>query len=301
MIVTVVVGAGLGLGLWLVGTGLRPPRPSLAEQLAALQPAAGGRTPAGSVVDPQATGWAGRVGRPAGRLVAASSLISGRTRRDLTVLGRPVEVHAGEKVTAAVVGLLLAPAVTAVCTVAGVGVAGSLPLAGSVLLAAAGFVTPDLGVRADARRRRVDARHALSAFLDLTVIGLAGGAGVEQALDDAAAAGDGPMFTRLRRALDTARLTRIPPWEPLGRLGVALGVAELSEMAAAVSLAGTEGATIRASLAAKAASLRTHALTDAEAEAVAASERLSLPVVVLFAGFLVFIGYPAVAHVLTGL
>ena len=35
-------------------------------------------------------------------------------------------------------------------------------------------------------------------------------------------------------------------------------------------------------------------------QAQAATERMSLPVVLLFAGFLIFIGYPAIARVLTG-
>jgi tight adherence protein C len=72
-------------------------------------------------------------------------------------------------------------------------------------------------------------------------------------------------------------------------------------LAASVSLAGTEGAKVRASLAAKAASLRTHELAEAETADQAATERMSLPVVLLFAGFLVFLGYPAVEKVLTGL
>ena len=76
---------------------------------------------------------------------------------------------------------------------------------------------------------------------------------------------------------------------------------QLSELAASVSLAGTEGARVRASLAAKAAALRTRELTDAEGDAQAATERMSLPVVMLFIGFLVFIGYPALASVLAGL
>jgi hypothetical protein len=75
----------------------------------------------------------------------------------------------------------------------------------------------------------------------------------------------------------------------------------LSELAASVSLAGTEGAKVRASLAAKAAALRTHQITDAEADAQAATERMSLPVMALFLGFLVFIGFPALTQVLNGL
>ena len=68
-----------------------------------------------------------------------------------------------------------------------------------------------------------------------------------------------------------------------------------------LDLAGTEGAKVRASLAAKAASLRTHELAEAETADQAATERMSLPVVLLFAGFLLFLGFPAVEKVLTGL
>jgi hypothetical protein len=99
----------------------------------------------------------------------------------------------------------------------------------------------------------------------------------------------------------TAKLTRTTPWSTLGQLGTELGVHQLSELAASVSLAGTEGARVRASLAAKAAALRTRELTDAEGDAQAATERMSLPVVVLFGGFLIFIGFPALASVLGGL
>ncbi len=164
-----------------------------------------------------------------------------------------------------------------------------------------GFVLPDLGIRADAARRRRDFRHALGSFLDLVVVALAGGGGVETALSDAASIGNSWAFALIRRALDGARLARETPWSALGRLGQELGIGELSELAASVSLAGTEGAKVRASLAAKAASLRTHELAEAETADQAATERMSLPIVMLFAGFLFFIGFPAVERVLTGL
>jgi tight adherence protein C len=96
-------------------------------------------------------------------------------------------------------------------------------------------------------------------------------------------------------------LMRIAPWGPLGRLGEAFGIEELCELAATVALAGTEGSKVRATLAAKAKSIRTHALAEAQANAEAMSERMSLPVVALFGGFLLFIGYPALAHVLAGI
>ena len=43
------------------------------------------------------------------------------------------------------------------------------------------------------------------------------------------------------------------------------------------------------------------ALAAAETQAQAATERMSLPLVLLFAGFLLLVGYPAIVHVLTGL
>ncbi len=47
--------------------------------------------------------------------------------------------------------------------------------------------------------------------------------------------------------------------------------------------------------------MRTHELTEAEGQAQAATERMSLPVICLFAGFLLFTAYPAVATVLGSL
>lgn len=154
-------------------------------------------------------------------------------------------------------------------------------------------------MRTEADERRKAFRHALSSFLDLVVISLAGGAGVESGLRDAAGIGEGWAFTQLRSALDVTMLTGETTWSALGRLGEELGVAELSELAASVSLAGTEGARVRESLAAKAKSLREHELSEAEAEAQSATERMAFPVVLLFLGFLILIGFPAIDAVLT--
>jgi hypothetical protein len=69
----------------------------------------------------------------------------------------------------------------------------------------------------------------------------------------------------------------------------------------AVSLAGTEGARVRSTLAAKAASIRRHELADAETDANTITERLFIPGVLLLIGFVIFIGYPAVARLTAGL
>jgi tight adherence protein C len=301
VIAALVCGAGVGFGLWLVIRGLYPPRPSLAHTLAQLR-----RLPEPApVLTPQEEGGlAARLGRPLAEPLgraAGNWLTPNGVRRDLAVLGRSRERHLAEKVTLGLVGLLFVPAIAVLLTFGGAHLPLVVPVWAALVFMVAGFFLPDLGIRADAARRRRDFRHALSSFLDLVVVALAGGGGVETALADAASVGSGWAFAYLRRALDQARLARQTPWAALGRLGGELGVGELSELAASVALAGTEGAKVRASLAAKAASLRTHELAEAETADQAATERMSLPVVLLFAGFLLFLGYPAVEKVLTGL
>ena len=301
MTAAVLLGAGAGLGLLLVVRGLFPPRPTLAEALAQLRRLP---QPVAAIAEEDPGGFAARLGRPAaGALGRAGAgwLVPGALRRDLAVLGRQPERHLAEKVALGLVGLVIVPVLATLLALGGAGLPVAVPVWGALVVMAAGFFLPDLGIHAEATRRRRDFRHALSSFLDLVVIALAGGGGVETALFDAAGVGEGWAFAALRRALDQARLSRETPWAALGRLGAELGVSELSELAASVALAGSEGAKVRASLAAKAVSLRTHALAEAETDDQAASERMSLPVVLLFAGFLFFLGFPAVERVLHGL
>ncbi len=201
----------------------------------------------------------------------------------------------------AIAGLLAPVLLQLLLTVADLSLGIEFPLVAGLVLAVTGFVLPDLQARSDAAKLRSGFRHALSAYLDLVWITLAGGAGVDSALNDSVAIGRGWAFEQIRRALDTARLTRTTPWATLRQLGEELDVTELAELAASVSLAGTEGAKVRASLAAKAGALRTHQITDAEGDATAATERMSLPVMLLFLGFLAFIAYPALTQVLAGL
>jgi Flp pilus assembly protein TadB len=289
-------GTGFALGLLAIAAGLAPRRTSLADALDFLT-----RPRPAPVITLDAGGWAARLGRPAAALLAGLGLPGKALRADLAILGRPPERLLAEQATAAVAGLLLVPAMTALLALGGVSAGWQLPAGGAVLLAVAGFAAPALGVRQEAAARRAATRHALAAFLDLVVIATAGGAGTEAALTYAAATGQGPAFTQIRQALETARLTRQPPWATLGQLGTELGVTELTELAASITLAGTEGAKVRASLAAKSAAMRARQLAEAEAGAQAATERMSLPLVVLFAGFLALIGYPAIVHVINGI
>ena len=160
--------------------------------------------------------------------------------------------------------------------------------------AVGGWLYARLDLRSDAVKARREFRHALAAYLELVTILMAGGAGVETAMFDAAAIGEGSAFRHLRTALSAAQARREPPWHLLGDLGDRLGVSELAELHASMSLAG-DGAQVRDTLSAKANGIRLCDLAAIETEAQARSETMVLPVVLMFTGFLVLIGYPALA------
>jgi Flp pilus assembly protein TadB len=300
MIVALLCGAGVGLGGLLVFRGSRPPRPALAAALDRMRP---------DYVDPaSATVLRGRLELEGSRLghrlataMDSSGLRLASARSDLAVVDKPVERFYLDKILFAVVGLLLIPALVAALGVAGVALPVIVPVWVSILLAVGGFFLPDILIKGEAAERRRGFCHALSAFLELVRINLAGGAGVEGALHDAVGVGQGWAFARLRESLALARLSGETPWAALGRLGTELRVEELVELSSSLVLAGNEGAKIRESLGAKADSLRRHEAALAETKAQSASERMSLPIGCLLMGFLIFLGYPAVSKVITGL
>ncbi|MDI6104372.1 type II secretion system F family protein [Actinoplanes sp. NEAU-A12] len=291
-------GVGTGLGLWLIVVGWVPPPPRLDK---ALDAPYGQTRRAEAEAAEVAAGWAGRWGRPAVRWLRRLGLPTKGTRRDLATVDKPVDVHLAEQATATVFGLLMPPVFATLLALAGMAPGVTVPVLISLVLGVAGFLAPELSVRSDAAKHRAAFRDALSSFLDLVVISLAAGSGVDQALDEAASVGSGPAYAELRYALTEARLARVPPWDILAALGQRLAVAELQQLAATVGMAGTEGARVRSSLRSRAVALRDRQLTDAEGEANAATERMSLPIVALFGGFLIFLGYPALAAVLGGL
>lgn len=283
-------GALVGAGVFLLARGLlAPPPPRLSPRLAALY-----RPPATEGLDHLRGRWQSW----ALRALAAAGAETPSLRADLEVCGMGLERHAMAKLAFAVAGASAPVAVAAVWGAAGVAVPAGAVVLVAALGAAGGFVAPDALVARRAARRRRDLRYALAAFLDLVVIVLASGGGVETALRDAAGAGSGWAFEELRRALEVARLGRSSPWRALAGLGERVGSGELVELAASVELAGTSGARVRESLRARAVSARDHELAESEAEALAASERMGAPMVAMFVGLVLLIGYPAMATVM---
>ncbi|MFI6350240.1 type II secretion system F family protein [Streptomyces sp. NPDC050560] len=297
--IVLLLGALFGAGATALVRGLRPPRPVLADVLTALDAAAEPGPPPTSGTAPEPE-WAARLGRRAVPLVRALGFPTPSLRADLAVCDIDEDHHLAGKAVSAVAGLL-SPwcALLLVRLSTDTPTGWWMPVAGSLALAVLLFFAPDLSVRKQASRRRREMRHTLSLVLDLAVIALAGGAGVHQALAQAVAMPRGWAASKLRHALHVAQLTRTSPWPHLGDLGQQLAVADLAELASTLSLAGSEGAKIRTSLSAKARAMRRRRISEAEGEAQAATEQMSLPVVGLFAGFLLLIGYPALAQVLS--
>ncbi|MEV2279422.1 hypothetical protein AB0I72_27980 [Nocardiopsis sp. NPDC049922] len=218
--------------------------------------------------------------------------------RTLAVSGASVEAYRAEKAAATGIGLVLGT----VLLFAG---SATLPVPAmawllAVLVAAGCFLAPDLAAHHAASEHRAELRMATSALADLVVMGLAAGAGTTGAVTTAVECGHGRAPERLRQAVHVASLRHQPPWEGLEVVAEETGVGELGELAGSLRLGGASGARTRASLTAKATSLRARRLAEAEAAAHAATERMTLPTMGLVAGFLLLISYVALTHVMAG-
>lgn len=234
--------------------------------------------------------------RRLGSLGAKSRLVaSDRAARlhasDLAIVGWTPTDLVTRQLLGVVVGSLGAVVVGSVMGDAAI-VATVLVVGGAV-----GFLIPSSMLRTRARVRRRSFVHAFSAYLDLVNVLLAGGAGIETALIAAAEAGDGWAFGTLRSCLVKARLSRRSPWHELRVLGTRWGIDEVVEVAGSMNLSGEHGARIRNSLGARADSMRARQVAEIEALAQSATERMGVPVMMLFVGFMVLLGYPALQTV----
>lgn len=288
MLVTAALGALGGCGVLMVCRSMRPAPLAAALNRLAQARGAGGASGTGQATQralaPVLNAVAGRLGE--------------QRLRDLAVVEQDAFAHATRKIVTPLIGMGIVVAVGVLSTATGFGTGGPaaallVPVAGAL-----GYVMPDRRLASAARRRRTDVLAALSAYLDLVNVLLAGGAGLETALHAAADAGDGWTFEQLRAVLLRSRTTRTSVWTCLAELGRRIGVDELVELGAAVQLAGQQGARIAQSLSTRAQTLRAHVLEGIEIDAQSASERMGLPTVLLFVGFLFLLGYPAVQIIL---
>jgi pilus assembly protein TadC len=280
-----VIAAGIlgGLGVFIAVRELVPAPSRLDAALARLD--------LGAALEP------GPGPAPAGRLAHA---IASELRwlpvpaADLALLGKDRASWIASKVGCGLLGLAVPPLLAGLASVAGVGLGWSAPVVVSLLCGVGLFFAPDLVTRVNAAERRTDFKRALTSYLDLVALERGAGAGPTEALEAAAAIGDGWAFRRISAALDAARRAGAAPWTALARLARETGISELADVADIAEVAGQEGAKILDTLAARAASMRAEALAADRATAGSRSTTMVIPIALLGAGFLLLLIFPIV-------
>lgn len=301
MMLAALGGVLAGLGVYALVRALLPGRPGLSariQQIDAIRhrgqaPAhapAGGRT---STV----AGLREEIGNRVADFYAAQGWEQRSLRADLSILGRSWEAFLATKVLLAAGAVVFAPFVCAGLWELGMHLSLTVPLWLALLLGAITFVLPDLEVVRDAAKKRRDFRRVVGAYLDLVSMNLAGGRGLPEALMAASEVGDGWALQRIRNCLADARIVGMTQWEGLGRLGDDLAITELKDLGAALALVADDGAKIRASLSARAATMRHRELSEIEGKAGEQSQSMLVAQMLLAAGFLIFLSYPAASRI----
>lgn len=219
-------------------------------------------------------------------------------RQDLALTGKTFEATMGRKVVGFAVGFLLAlVAVVAVTVFGGV----HLP-PGAQVIAAFGagtgfFFLPDLDARSTAAKRRTDFEDAFGAYQSWVALDMAGSAAPEEALPSAAQVGSGWPMALLRDTLYRARLAKRSEWDAFAELGIRIGVDDLRDLGQLVKLVAQDGAKVRETLTARSTTMRRRQLAVEQGVAGERDQSMRLAQIVLGMGFIVFLGYPAVAAI----
>ncbi|MDJ0464411.1 type II secretion system F family protein [Streptomyces sp. H27-C3] len=301
MTTTLVLGAILGLGIYALVRALMPSRQGALSRVAQIDALRARGAHAGRAA----------VQRDTGRFASSRSRLGERIsdfyrqqgweqrslRADLNVLERGWEKFLATKVLLGVAGLFFGPLLFAVGWAIGFGSSPMIPVWLALLCGIGFFMLPDLEVRRDAADKRRDLRRVIGAYLDLVAMNLAGGRGLPEALMAAADVSDGWALRRIRGTLADARITGVSQWQALGSLGEELGIDELKDLSASLALVADDGAKVRESLASRAETMRHREMAEIEGSAGEKSQSMLVAQLLLCAGFLVFLIYPAAMRV----
>lgn len=284
----VMAGAVAGAGSALLVSGFNPPRPALADVLDRLS-----RAPARPVTGRRRLDMA--LAAPLRKL----GLPHDRTRKDLAILDRDPAEHLAQQIVIVVAGMLVLGLLPVLW-----GLGGQLPLWLALLGAGIAVRYTHARLHTAAETRRDQMRETLSTLLDLVGGALAGGAGVEQALDDTMDELSGWAALRLRRELAAAAQTRgrqrVHTWTALRDLAGQIGVDELAELATATEQAAG-GAPVAETMAVVARTMRARTTADMERRARARSAQMAIPIMLFGLGYLIFLLYAAMGAISAGL
>lgn len=292
------VGAVFGLGVFALIRALTPNRRSAVSTIAQIDALrATGATTDSAVSSAKAEGWRAQLGQRVAAFYLQQGWEQRSLRADLAVLDRSWEAFLATKTVLAAAGVVFGPALFAVGAEIGFGISPIIPVWLALLFGAVFFLLPDLEVRRDATSKRKDLRRVIGAYLDLVSMNLAGGRGLPEALMAAAEISDGWALMRIRNCLADARITGTSQWVALGRLGDELGIEELQDLGVTLALVADDGAKVRDSLASRAETMRHRELSEIEGQAGEQSQSMLVAQMLLAAGFLVFLIYPAAMRV----
>jgi Flp pilus assembly protein TadB len=216
-------------------------------------------------------------------------------RCDLALLERDTATHLAQQIATSLALALLGSGLFAFLHADGLPVPPVFLMAFVGVPALYGFTAPSNKLKTEAAAHRDALRQTTGSFLTLAGLALAAGGNINEALATASQAGRGPAAAQLRGAIAYAESSGTPAWDALAELGRRADVTELTELAAAVSLAGHEGARLRATLSTKSKALRERQLAAREAAEIAATEKTALPTTLMMLGYLLLVATPAAA------
>jgi tight adherence protein C len=200
--------------------------------------------------------------------------LSAGQRRALRLQDKSVAEFYADKAVMAIIGAVL-PGLAGCAFAYLTGRLSAIPAAAVFFGAVAGFFVPDLLLRRTARHVSVGATEALLVYIDLVTLERLTNASATQALHNAAALSDVPLFVHIRTALERARLEQQSPYAELRRLSDQLKLPELADVADVMQLDET-GAALSGTLRARVRELRDAHLTREQIKASAAAEGMTI-------------------------
>lgn len=287
------LGGGIGAGLYLIIRALTPTQPALSAAISRLT---------ATTSDPTASlppsDFQERLGMWAERVVAQLPMIV-TPDRDLALIGWTTRKFYGQKALASLVGFAFPVVMTAAAYLMQITLPLPMTLGVMLLLAIVFFFLPDIEVRQRAATQRTHYRRIIAAYVDFVALARISGASATQAMSDAARVGDNELFIRIQQMIERSRLRGTSAWTDLRELGEEIGVKELHEIADIVRLSGEEGASIWENLRSHAHSMRNAQLRTEQGAANARSESMTIPLTVLVFAFVGLLLTPSLLTLVT--
>jgi tight adherence protein C len=200
--------------------------------------------------------------------------LSNGQRGALRLQDKSIPEFYADKAVMAIIGALL-PGLVGAAFAYLTGHLSVIPALAAVVGGAIGFFVPDLALRRTTARVQSGATEALLVYIDLVTLERLTNASATQALQNAAALSDVPLFVQIRTALERAQLEQQSPYAELRRLSDQLKLPELSDIADVMQLDET-GAALSGTLRARVRELRDAHLTREHIKASAAAEGITI-------------------------